>query len=48
MSFGGMLTGGDDANEKKETPKAEVKIEKKEEVKEEVEKLATNTKEITE
>jgi len=44
MSFGGMLTGGDDASEEKKTPKAEIKVEAKEDSK----KLATNTKEITE
>ena len=44
MSFGGMLTGGDDAGEEKKTPKAEIKVEAKEDSK----KLATNTKEITE
>ncbi|AUC16227.1 NADH:ubiquinone reductase (Na(+)-transporting) subunit E [Tenacibaculum sp. SZ-18] len=48
MSFGGMLTGGDDAGKKKEVTQAEVQIEKKEKAKEDVEKLATNTKEITE
>lgn len=48
MSFGGMLTGGDDAGKKKEATQAEVQIEKKEEAKEDAEKLATNTKEITE
>ena len=44
MSFGGMLTGGDEPTEKEKTPKAEIKLEEKEDSK----KLATNTKEITE
>ncbi|CAL2082991.1 NADH:ubiquinone reductase (Na(+)-transporting) subunit E [Tenacibaculum sp. 190524A02b] len=49
MSFGGMLTGGDDAGEKKEAPKAEIKVEEqKEEAKKETKELADNTKEITE
>ncbi|TCI94325.1 NADH:ubiquinone reductase (Na(+)-transporting) subunit E [Tenacibaculum sp. M341] len=43
MSFGGMLTGGDEESDKKETS-AEIKVDNKEEVK----KLANNTKEITE
>ncbi|MCO7183934.1 NADH:ubiquinone reductase (Na(+)-transporting) subunit E [Tenacibaculum sp. IMCC1] len=56
MSFGGMLTGGDDAGKKEET--AEVKVEKKEveekiveeteKTEEKAEELANNTKEITE
>lgn len=48
MSFGGMLTGGDDEVKKEEAPKAEIRIEKKEEVKKEAEKLADNTKKIIE
>ena len=44
MSFGGMLTGGDDAADKKEV-QAEVQPIQKEELKKE---LADNTKKITE
>ena len=40
MSFGGMLTGGDEPSEEEKTPKAEIKIEEKE--------LADNTKKIIE
>ncbi|SNR17360.1 NADH:ubiquinone reductase (Na(+)-transporting) subunit E [Tenacibaculum jejuense] len=48
MSFGGMLTGGDDAAKKEgATTKAEVKVEVKEDVDKKAEKLANNTKEIT-
>ncbi|CAL2102555.1 Na(+)-translocating NADH-quinone reductase subunit E [Tenacibaculum sp. 190130A14a] len=55
MSFGGMLTGGDDAGKKEETqavvaPKVEEKVEeeKEETAAEETKEIATNTKEITE
>ena len=44
LSFGGMLTGGEEETKTEEAPKAEIKIEKKEEA----EKLADNTKKITE
>jgi Na+-transporting NADH:ubiquinone oxidoreductase subunit E len=48
LSFGGMLTGGDEEVKTEAAPKAEIKIEKKVEVKEEAEKLADNTKKIIE
>lgn len=48
LSFGGMLTGGDEEVKKEATPKAEIKIEKKVAIKEEAEKLADNTKKIIE
>ena len=44
LSFGGMLTGGDEEVKTEEAPKAEIKIEKKEKA----ERLADNTKKITE
>ena len=47
MSFGGMLTGGDESSEKKESQNAEIKV--KEELKENSEKeLADNTKKVIE
>ncbi|CAL2088065.1 NADH:ubiquinone reductase (Na(+)-transporting) subunit E [Tenacibaculum dicentrarchi] len=48
LSFGGMLTGGEEEAKAEEAPKAEIKIEKKEEAKQQAEKLADNTKKIIE
>ena len=49
MSFGGMLTGGDDASEKKKTEEAKIQVDENEALKiKNAKELADNTKKITE